>query len=255
MKQLILTLTPIFLLSIQLFAQGDYIITLRGDTIRGETHILSKTIPEQVQLSNAGKKQNFHPLQAKEFTHNGEIYRSVKNYETYQFMKLLQEGYLSLYAYRNEKQSTFDGRLMVKKDGTIMDVPNIGFKRKMVSFISEYPELADKIESGELGRFDLEEIIESFNTYISQKTVPGIEESLDDNTREALTITDNLLNKVNQAANFEGKDDAKAMLADIKSKLQRREQIPSYLQQALKGMMAGNAELSALTQELLNKLQ
>ncbi len=235
-------------------AQQDYLISIKGDTLYGEIKLLSSTSPEQVQLIQDKKRQNFHPLQAREFTLDGNTYRSVKNYDTYQFMILLKDGFLSLYAYKMDRQSTFDGRLLVKKDGSVLDLPNIGFKRKMAAFLSDCQPVVDKVEQSEFGRNDIELIITSYNDCLNEKTALSKSPVLTSESKPSFDSAEILLVKLRQSQDFENKADAIAMVEDIKSKLQRNEKIPTYLQEGLKNILAKQESLQEPLENLISTL-
>ena len=255
MKVSFLFSTLLLALTFHTSAQGDYLITIKGDTLYGEIKLLNYSKPEQVQLIRAGKKQNFHPLQAREFSFNGSTYNSVKNYDTYQFMQLVQSGYLSLYAYRIERQSTLDGRLLVKKDGSIMDVPNLGFKRKLIAFLDDCDEVSEKFEQQEVGRNDIEQIITLYNTCMDLKS--GISNTViaNEELKPAINASMSLLEHIKSSNDFSGKADAIAILEDIRAKLLRNENIPGYLQEALKASLKDNSEINSQLQELIDALK
>jgi hypothetical protein len=242
-------------LTFQTSAQGDYLITIKGDTLYGEIKILGVSKPEQVQLIQGKKKQNFHPLQAREFSFEGNTYNSVKNYDTYQFMRLLQSGYLSLYAYRIDRQSNYDGRLLVRRDGSIMDVPNLGFKRKLIAFLNDCDEVSGKFEQQEVGRNDIEQIITFYNSCMDMKS--GISNTViaNEELKPAINASKSLLEHIKSSNDFSGKTDAIAILEDIHAKLLRNENIPGYLQEALKASLKDNSEINSQLQELIDALK
>ena len=86
------------------------------------------------------------------------------------FMKLLQPGYLSLYAYQPEDQTRFDGLFLKKMDGESMVVPNLGFKKYISRFLEDCPQVAQKVKDGELGKKELTELVDAYNGCIDRRT-------------------------------------------------------------------------------------
>ena len=64
----------------------------------------------------------------------------------YRFMLLIRNGYLSLYGFRDGTQNSFDSRFLVKRDGKSMDLPNLTFRRNMIDFLDDCPEVTAKLE-------------------------------------------------------------------------------------------------------------
>src|SRR5687768_16695396 len=125
----------------------DYIVTLQGDTIKGDVRALAYGSERKVQITEPGKKKVVHPFyKVKSFSINGEVFQPVKGPNGYAFMKPIKVGYLSLYAFQNENQTSYDGMFLLKKDGTGIEVPNLTFKKGMRNFLDDCPEIAAKIE-------------------------------------------------------------------------------------------------------------
>ena len=75
----------------------DYVVTSRGDTIRGEVKPLSYGLDKKVQVTAAGKKKVVFPiLQTQGYYYKGEMYHPVRMDKGYTYMKLIKSGYLSL---------------------------------------------------------------------------------------------------------------------------------------------------------------
>src|SRR5688572_12826147 len=122
----------------------DYILTARGDSLTGEVKPLLYGPEKKVQIVSADReKSTFSIFQVKAFSTAGEIYHPVKGETGYVFMKLMQPGYLSLYAYQMENQTRFDGLFLRKLDGQNLVVPNLGFKRYMSRFLEDCPDVAE----------------------------------------------------------------------------------------------------------------
>src|SRR5690242_6588593 len=89
----------------------DYVVTSSGDTLKGTLKVLNLSSEKKVQITDAQKKKTMVSLfKMRSFFYKGETYHPVKGEKAYQFMKLMKEGYLSLYAFQLENQASYDGR-------------------------------------------------------------------------------------------------------------------------------------------------
>src|SRR6188768_3527079 len=128
----------LFMLVYQCSKAQDYVVTSKRDTIHGAVKPLLYGAEKKVQVTTSDKKKTILPItQTSSFSYDGEIYHPVRTEKGYVFMKLLKEGYLSLYAFQMENQMTYDGRYLTKKDGTKMEVPNLSFKKNVTKFVAD----------------------------------------------------------------------------------------------------------------------
>ena len=217
----------------------DYVVTSKGDTLKGEVKPLFYGVDKKVQLAQEGKKKVVYPMfQVREFLYRGELYQPVKGPEGYTFMKLQKSGYLSLYSYQLPNQVTFDGYFLLKMDGKGMEVPNISFKKAMERFLSDCPSVAGKIDKGDYGKKDLHKIIDEYNGCIDANTVDHgkiIAEQQVQN--KVIGAWDILEEKVKAEPEFDGKSNALDMIAEIKAKVSRSEKIPNFLLDGLKSTL------------------
>lgn len=237
MTQILLIL--LFLLGYTLGNAQDYIVTIKGDTLRGKVKYFnnmgvkySNNTSKYLQLiPKEGKKSTYGVLQIISFRMNDEIYHTIKFEQGYTFMKLLNSGYLSLYAFQQENQTTWDGRYFVKKDGGLLDIPNIGFKKRVPKFLADCPAVVAKIESGELSRAKLTQLLEEYNACVETKNTSllAVKKSSAGNT----TWTD-LESAVKALPEFDKKSDALEMIREVQSKVSKNENIPSFLINGLK---------------------
>lgn len=249
MKNLItISILAFFIVLSTIATAQDYIITAKGDTLRGQVKVFVNGVDKRVQVTQSDKKRlTFNILQVRGFVLEEEKYRPVKFGETYVFMKLLKQGYLSLYAFQMNGNLNYDGRYLLKMDGRGIEVPNLGFKRSMTRFLSECTELATQIEEGKRGYSDLDSIIDQFNACINAKTIAQSGNSI---KQETVTTTVNLeqwnaLETRIQNSSLPEKNDALDMIKDIKNKLNKGEQIPKFLTEALKGVVKNDEGLAA----------
>lgn len=238
----------------------DYVLTLKGDTLKGQVKMFVNGFDKKVQVTQDNKKKlTFNILQVKLFTINEDHYRPVKYGETYLFMKILKQGYLSLYAFQLNGQLNYDGRYLLKLDGNGMELPNLGFKKHMTRFLSECPQVTNQIEEGKLGYSNVDTIIDQFNTCISSNTAYVSSQIITNSTKPVdipnakLDQWTALESKIKDS-DLPEKNDALDMVKEIKNKLSKGEQVPKFLSEALKNTLKTNEALSAELAKNLEEL-
>jgi hypothetical protein len=250
MQKVVHTLVFLLLFFVLQQANGqDFVVKTKGDTLRGKIKLLQHDLLKKLQIQGADKKKTtLTIMEVKSVMLNHERLDPVKYNNQYLFMKLMKQGYLSLYAFQVEKQHTYDGRYLVKMDGKSMEVPNLGFKKNMIAFLQECEFVADSIETGKLGKNDLTKIIDEFNACIDKRSILTYSPTavkLDPSTASAWN---DLQVKV-EASSIEDKADALEMISEVKAKLSRGEKLPKFLLEGLAQIFEGNEELT----EALNK--
>ncbi|HPM31101.1 MAG TPA: hypothetical protein PLJ60_12280 [Chryseolinea sp.] len=217
----------------------DYLVTLKNDTIRGNVKPSFVGYNSKVQVTTTDKKKTSYPLfEIKAFTLKKETYHPMKGPNGYTFMKLLKGGYLSYYAFQLQNQVTFDGFYLGKMDGTGIEVPNLGFKKAMTKYLSDCDSLVIKIDKGDLGKRDMEEIVDYYNNYINSKTVDENKKIVAESDQgKKLTSWNALEEKLKKQADFEGKQNALDMITDIKGKISRGEKVPGFITEGLKSII------------------
>lgn len=225
----------------------DYILTTLGDSLTGEVKPLLYGTEKRVQLIAPDKeKTTFSLFDVREYSHEGGIFRPMKGPSGYVFMKLLQSGYLSLYAYQLENQTRFDGRLLKKLDGDQLPVPNLGFKKYISQFLGDCPDVASKVKEGEMNKRDLSQIIDAYNACVESRTVDHAQILARQETKaEKLSGWDALEQKV-RSADFGQRSTALEMITEIRKKIERQEKIPNFLIDGLKSSLEG----TGLSEEL-----
>lgn len=242
------------LLAYQLTSAQDYLLTARGDSLTGEVKPMLYGAEKKVQLIGTdGEKTSFSIFEVREFSSEGDIYHPVKGENGYVFMKLLQPGYLSLYAYQPEDQTRFDGLFLKKLDGASMVVPNLGFKKYMSRFLEDCPQVAERIQSGELGKKELSALIDSYNGCVERRTaaheqaIAGREDQ-----RGKINLWQTLEKEIREK-DFSEKTTALEMVTEVKKKIQRQETIPNFLLEGLRASLQGTGlsdDLEAAIAEL-----
>ena len=163
--RMIKALCIIFTLIVFKVACGqDYVVTVTNDTIQGEVKLQNFGPQPSVKVQPLdGKKSSYSILEVRAFRYEGEIYHTVRTSETYQFMKVLQGGYLTLYAFESPAIPQWGGRYLMTIDGRGMEVPNLGFRKKMADYLSDCSDISNAISNGELRKNDINIIVISYN--------------------------------------------------------------------------------------------
>lgn len=236
-------------------AQSDYVVTTKGDTIRGTVKYLNYGVEKKVQVAS-DKKTVYSILQAPSFKMENELYHAVRVSEGYTYMKVIKSGYLSLYAFQQPDKISWDGSMLIKKDGASMEVPNIGFKKNMKKFLSECPVVVDRIENGELSKLEINNILDAFNQCIelNTKTLKGTAQPSKENT-DKLTNWNQLEADVKNLGNFGGSNDALEMIQDIKSKISAGEKIPNFLTEGLKESLKDQSSIQTILEKALQEIK
>ncbi len=244
------------LLSYQVgIAQPDYVVTTKGDTIKGKVKYLNSGLDKKVQVIKAdGGKNTYSIIQTIAFKVENDIYRPVRNTEGYTYMKLLKHGYLSLYLFQQPNQITWDGRYLLKKDGQGIEVPNLGFKKNLNKFLSECPEVTSRIASGELSKTKINEIIDQYNACIDSNTkkqtaVQTIEPPV------STVAWDTIAVNVTRLDAFEQKANVLEMITEIRSKIKRGEKIPEFLTEGLKDALKDQPSVKEILGKALMEIK
>ncbi len=146
-----------------LIAQKGFVVSIQNDTLPGFLSIISTRDIDRVELIDGNRKTIFTALQVKSLMIEGKVYHPIRYANKYQFMQLLKSGFLSLYAFKIETQTTLAGRLLIKAGGDMLDVPGIRFKGILSTYLKECTPVSEKIKSGLLRRENLEQIVDEYN--------------------------------------------------------------------------------------------
>lgn len=241
-----------FVLISKISISQNFIIDLKGDTLRGEIIIeLPNNNYDEVQLKTDDNKIRMKAYQFLSLVKDSVTYKPVKYAEKYHLMKLISEGYLSHYQFRNETYD-FGSNFLVKIDGDGIEVPNIGFKKGMRDYVSECPELSERINNKELTRKDLEEIITEYNNCVDRNT---IKTQLDvSKVVDANNPTIKLLNDLQSKISSDN-EELLTLIRDIKGKIAEGKSVPAYLISALKEQTSKMPDLSEKVNEIVESLK
>lgn len=246
-------------LSTQLKAQST-LITLRGDTLSGTFSLAKRGGNEFVDfVDEEGKKKKFKLFDVKRvISADNEIIEPINIGDgEYTFGKLISEGYINLYSYRGPNSTlTFNEKIMIKLDGTSLPVPGaFGFKKSVSKFLSECPEVSQKVSSKKLGGDKLDQVLSEFNSCISNKSSGNSTSRI---AIPSVIITEDLQTQIDDfntllkySDNVEDKEDVSDMFGDLTKKIAGKEKIPNYLKKALREAIANDPKLKALIETML----
>ena len=155
----------------------DYVVTTRKDTLRGKVAISSYTNMDRVQLNAEKKKTEFAATAVSTVSLDSQIYQPVRITDGFRLLKLERSGHVSLYLGRQSPGTPYNVPFLVKKSGESMEVSSLRFKKYMITFLEDCSSIEQKIEAGNLGRKDLDKIIDEYNRCIEKQTdkslIPG----------------------------------------------------------------------------------
>lgn len=248
MIQLILLLICLIVYGVS--AQTDYVVLVKGDTLYGSVKFLNYGNDHKIQITAPDRKKTLYgKLEVKAFKQEGQVHHTIRTEQGYSVMRLLKEGYLSLYAFQMENQNTWDGRYLFKRDGSGMEVTSLLFKKRLKGFLADCTEVVGKVESKELSRNDLDEIIDQFNICIDQRTREAEIQSAKANK------LDELEKAVTALEESENKSTALEVIAELRLKVQRGEKVPSIFEKTLLDALAAYPHLTELAQVALRETQ
>lgn len=242
-----LGLSLLLIISVTLVkAQTDYALLANGDTLRGEIKFTLFENLDRLQLQAKGKKSNYTAVQIKGFQKDDFKYQSVKYLNSYKFMKVIKSGYLSLFEFNTTLSSTWDGLYLKKLDDAGREVPNIAFRKILSSYLSDCPSAQAKIESGELKKKDLNDIVDFYNLCKENNSPVAIAKKENEKVK---SIKDLIIQIGGE--DFLTKKDALDVLNEIQGKVSKNESIPNFLFESLKSYLLDKPELLKKAEETI----
>lgn len=237
--------------------QPEYVVTSKGDTVAGKVKYFNFGAEKKVQVITSDNKKNVYSiLQAPSFFSGQELYHAVRVVDGYTYMKVLKYGYLSLFAFQQPNQITWDGRYLLKRDGTGMEVPNISFKKLLKKFLADCTEVTARIESGEFSKTKLNEMVDGYNQCIDLNTKHQHEAiQLSKEQTDKISTWTQLENNVKNLAAFESQANALEMIIDIKAKINNGENIPNFLVAGLKDALKNQPTLQNSLEKALLEIK
>lgn len=240
-------------------AQSNYAVTVKGDTLRGTIQLMTYDLQDRLVITRDKKKENYTALQVPTLYLDSVLYKVQRLDNGYRYMQVLKSGFLSLYGFRMKNQFGFDGRMLIKMDGSKLEVPNIGFKKQLSEFLGDCDVLAERIRNAELGRKEIDQIIDLYNECAeTKKAVQTLTQAAmaapNATATPQATALEKLAARVRGAA-LANQKDVDDLIADMATKLTNNQKIPNYQIGALKEFLAGkglDAELNAFLSTLEN---
>lgn len=234
----------ILLLMYHCSAAQDYLVTTRGDTIRGELRPLMFGLEKKVQVRTDSDKEVYSLLQTRFYSINNVSYYPVKAPYGYTFMELVKSGYLSMFRFQPENSTIFSATFLQKADGTGIELPNLGFRKQMTAFLSDCEQISARIESGELKKSDIDEIVDGYNACIQNRTVSvkrEIEQHFE--AKSTLSVWEDLEKAVTAGNDFENRGTVLEMIGDIKNRITRKEKVPNFILEGLRSALSDKPDL------------
>lgn len=210
-----------------LWAQ-DYLVTARKDTLRGKLSIISIDKVDNVTIRIDKKKTDYAAYTVLMAFMDSVIYVPVRKSDSFRMMKLGKKGLLSLCYERQSPGMPYNIPYLVKKSGESMEAGALRFKKSVSKFLEDCGTIKLKIEAGELGRDDLEKLVDSYNSCLEQQSTVAFVETMDPKL--------SALNAFNQKLS---KDDtvpaeAREILKDLYTKVKSGGPVPNYLAEGLR---------------------
>ncbi len=245
----------------------SYVVTVKGDTIYhsseyGKPEInYSHTVSsmgsiDYVEIREGFPKKSYNAMQAKTVFIEGDIYHSIYYDDAFRFLKLIQDGYVSIYGYRIERQMEYNGRLLVKADGSMFDVPNLQFRKGLQKYFQDCEDVVTKLKLKVWDVKQLNEIVDEYNVCIQAKTDARFRgEDPQKDYSQQIPILNSLEKKVTSLNDFPEKSDALELLGDIRAKLTVNKKIANYQLDALKDYLSGQKDVKGELEQLLTALR
>ena len=245
MKKLLI-LSAFAILTIQASAQGDKLITVLGDTLTGKVYfqVGDKYTYDFATVRNKGGRERIVANRIQRvIMEKGKEYVAKKINSRYQMVEVVFEGsYLSIYNFvdvESNNKNDFGLTIITSLDGKEHIVSNIGFKGRLSGFLEDCPEVAEKVNSGELKKSDLVDIITQYNLCVDAQSQITINKTVDIKTHESIG---DLIKRV-AGTGLQNKADVIDMLHDVNNKIQNGKAVPEYLKSGIISALGDNQEL------------
>jgi hypothetical protein len=242
-------LVLLLFISTQALLSQDYLITTKGDTLKGSIVFrLNGKIESATVKGN--KRETISALGSREVMMNGKRYKPVQFNASAVFMEILTDGYLSLLAFQPPNIMAYDGRLLQKRDGKILEVQTLGFKKNVSGYLSDYPDLAAKIKDGELDARNLNEIISQYNNFISDKSgAVRAQGKMESAQKSKIELLNSLKTEIENSSLIQ-KQDALDILTDWVEKIKTEKSPMPYMMKALRTALESRQDLLDKVAEL-----
>lgn len=250
------SLVILTLVTLTVFSQSDKVITLQGDTLTGKAHISTNTnLVQAITLKKGKDKWYFKAYELKSVIIDEETFHTLKVEDKYQLGLLQKEGYLSWYKYMGSEETSsreFDTSILIKRDGTQLIVPNLGFKKQVSKYLEDCPTVSNKFLDKIYKKSDLDLIIEDYNSCIAENTeVLRTQQFNQALTQDKIKKVDTLAKAVRDDGSLTDQENVLEMLKELSIKVRSDSNIPSYLKDALRTSLKGNANFTKQINQIL----
>ena len=268
MRNYCLALACFILSCAPLFAQNDYVATTRGDTLYGQVVFRSyNKQPDKVMLKNEEGKKLYAPIQLKALHSKKNTFHTVKHNGRYEFMKLVQGGYLSVYFRKADEQWEYAEMVLTKRDGSSVSVPNLSFRKTMVNFLDGCEVVKKRVNDRVYGKKEMEAIVKEYNECITQNTArvslnkvtqPATTqqprpEPVDMDTPQFKALSE-IKGRLKTSTNIQNKQEVYELIDDLESRLMEKKPIPSYLIAPLREYFEADQSIAYLVEQFVESL-
>ncbi|MFY0627659.1 MAG: hypothetical protein JXR07_15285 [Reichenbachiella sp.] len=238
----------LFLITFLSKAQGDWVVTLQNDTIKGKIGFITNGPydMDQISIKVGKKKTKYTPLEVKRLSKKNDQFIPYKVNGKYQFVKVVVEGYLSWLKYLNPDSNGYEDfsmNLLAKKDGTNTLVSNIGFMKAVRKFLEDCEPLEEKIKNNEYKPRDLEEIVSYYNNWMDMKS-SVVEKRVNTGDLEKANAVSTFIDEVSEDKELSTNQELMEMLKDVQGKMKEGKAVPGYLKNGILESLKENAELT-----------
>ncbi|MDZ4715148.1 MAG: hypothetical protein SH819_06720 [Cytophagales bacterium] len=226
-------LASLLVISGYLSAAQDYVVTLKQDTVRGRVTITPFAAIDKIFISGDTRKSNFTALTVSAVVLDGATYNPVHVPDGYRLLKLVKPGLLSLYLGRLGPGQLYEVPILVKKTGQALEVPNLRFKKHVSDFLADCPTLKLTIDEEDLGKRDINRIIDEYNSCLERQTRNSFAADGPKNaTLRGLSEFQEKLRKDSLLSS-----NMTDILEDIRTKVKEGKAIPNYLSESVRAML------------------
>jgi len=244
------------LASFSSFAQTDQVITLKGDTLLGKVSFSDgKSYVQTITIKKEKGKSHFKVFEVKSLVINGDFYKTIKIYGKYQLGLVIKEGYLSMYKILDIEVSTsneYATSVLIKLDGSMLIVPNIGFRKYMATFLEDCDVVVNGFVNKEYKKSEVEKIVDDYNNCMIKNTKIINSEQAEAGIRlKKIEQIDILIKAINQDGGILESSTVIEMLNDLKSKIKEGTKVPSYLENALRESLKEHEKFTEQLNQIL----
>lgn len=235
-------------------AQNGFVVTLKGDTLKGRVIMQPQATIDQLMVKGR-KKIHLTARDVRNVNIGTITYRPVVFEGRMRFMKIVRQGYLSLLSFQSSYQSfAFDGSLLMKADGSMMEVPRISFRKDLPTFIDQ-PALADSISQGHLTLSNILEIVDRYNRNVERLTrsAAAVNKAISQNM-PSIQLLDSLRKEV-ETSNCKNTIEPLEIITDLRAKLASGQHAPGYAVNALNESLKACPGVAGLLAETLSSLR